>query len=61
MSNYLDDMDVVGGNIVMCKANLASPHFTMGKSYVVLSEKRLMDDEGNIVHPSGRFNYTDTR
>lgn len=56
-SFYLDDMQVTDGDVVVCKCAIASPQFTIGRSYRVFSGKRLMDDIGQLVHPSARFRY----
>lgn len=57
-SYYLDDMRVRAGDVVVCRAAIASPHFTPGRSYTVRSCGQVLDDTGQLATPSARFTYS---
>jgi hypothetical protein len=54
-SNYLDDLEVVAGDLVWCKACIDGDNFTPGKYYSVLKGNLLLDDRQRITRPSARF------
>lgn len=56
-SFYLDDMDVVAGQQVICRSSIGSPQFTAGKAYPVQPDGSLIDDTGFPVYPSARFTH----
>ena len=55
MSAYLDDLNLLPGSRVICKADIAGGGFTPGREYTVLPGGQLTDDAGNLVVPSARF------
>jgi hypothetical protein len=54
-SFYLDDLDPPVGALVICKAAIGCPDWTVGKTYQVHPGPTLKNDRGEIVIPSGRF------
>lgn len=54
-SAYLDDMDTIPGDIVICKSDITGMSFTPDKPYRVMPNGMLIDDDGELVRPSARF------
>lgn len=54
-SDYLDNLDVIPGDIVVCKSDITEGYFTPKKSYKVLPNGMLLDDDNQLVRPSARF------
>lgn len=54
-SAYLDDMDTVPGDIVICKSDITGIGFTPDKPYPVMPDGMLLDDNNELIRPSARF------
>lgn len=53
-STYLNNMNVLPGDIVICKSDITGVDFTPDKPYRVLPNGMMLDDD-ELVRPSARL------